>query len=92
MNAPSIRLRALVLPVAMALVFLLLLAQGVHAGDTAMATDAYRVVAGDTLWDIAAERTEGGDDVRSVVRVIQKMNDLEGGLIVPGQVLIVPAA
>ena len=92
MNAPSIRLRALVLPVALALVFLLLLAQGVHAGDTVVATDTYRVAAGDTLWDIAEERAEDGGDVRSMVRAIQRINDLEGGLIVPGQVLIVPAA
>jgi nucleoid-associated protein YgaU len=92
MNAPSIRLRALVLPVALALVFLLLLAQGVHAGATIIPTDSYRVVGGDTLWDIAEARTEDGGDVRSMVRAIQRMNDLEGGLIVPGQVLIVPAA
>ena len=92
MNAPSIRLRALVLPVALALVFLLLLAQGVHAGDTVAATDTHRVARGDTLWDIASERTDDGGDVRSVVRDIQRMNDLDGGLIVPGQVLIVPAA
>ncbi len=92
MTAPSIRLRALVLPVALALVFLLLLAQGVHAGDTKVATDTYRVVAGDTLWDIAEERSEDGGDVRSMVRSIQRMNELDGALILPGQVLIVPAA
>ncbi len=92
MTAPSIRLRALVLPVALALVFLLLLAQGVHAGNTVVATDSYRVIGGDTLWDIAEARTDAGGDVRSTVRVIQRMNDLDGGLIVPGQVLIVPAA
>ena len=92
MNAPSIRLRALVLPLALALVFLLLLAQGVHAGGAAVPTDSYRVVTGDTLWDIAEDRTEDGADVRATVRAIQRMNDLDGGLIVPGQVLIVPAA
>ena len=91
MNAPSIRLRALVLPVALALVFLLLLAQGVHAGDSAVPTDSYRVVSGDTLWDIAEVRTEDGEDVRSTVRLIQRLNDLDGGLIVPGLVLTVPA-
>jgi nucleoid-associated protein YgaU len=92
MTAPSIRLRALVLPVALALVFLLLLSQGVHAGNTVGETGSHRVVGGDTLWDIAEARTEPGDDVRSMVRTIQRMNDLNGGLIVPGQVLIVPAA
>lgn len=92
MNAPSLRLRALVLPLALALVFLLLLAQGVHAGDSAVPTEPYRVVTGDTLWDIADERTEDGYDVRSTVRLIQRLNDLDGGLISPGQILVVPAA
>ncbi len=92
MNAPSIRLRALVLPLALALVFLLLLAQQVHAGGTAVPTEPYRVVSGDTLWDLADERTEAGEDVRSVVRLIQRLNDLNGGYITPGQVIVLPAA
>ncbi len=91
MNA-SIRLRALVLPLALALVFLLLLAQRVDAGDTTLPTESHRVVAGDTLWDLADERTEPGSDVRSVVRLIQRLNDLDGGMITPGQVILVPAA
>lgn len=92
MKAPSIRLRALVLPLALALVFLLLLAQRVHAGDTAVPTVSYRVVSGDTLWDLADERTESGEDVRSTVRSIQRVNDLDGGLITPGQIILLPAA
>jgi nucleoid-associated protein YgaU len=91
MNA-TIRLRALVLPLALALVFLLLLAQQVHAGGTAVPTDSYRVVSGDTLWDLADDRTEPGGDVRSVVRTIQRLNDLDGALIIPGQLILVPAA
>jgi nucleoid-associated protein YgaU len=92
MKAPSIRLRALVLPLALALVFLLLLAQQVQAGSTSMPTESHRVVSGDTLWDLAVERTESGGDVRSVVRTIQRLNDLEGGYITPGQVILIPAA
>lgn len=92
MQAPSIRLRALVLPLALALVFLLLLAQSVHAGDTTIPTEPYRVVSGDTLWDLADERTEEGEDVRSMVRTIQRVNRLDGGLITPGQVILLPAA
>ncbi|MGI9649387.1 MAG: LysM peptidoglycan-binding domain-containing protein [Acidimicrobiia bacterium] len=92
MQAPTIRLRALVLPLALALMFLLLLAQRVHAGDTAAPTEPYRVVSGDTLWDLADERTEQGEDVRSTVRIIQRVNDLDGGLITPGQVILLPAA
>ena len=92
MKAPTIRLRALVLPLALALVFLLLLAQSGHAGDSAIPTESHRVVTGDTLWDLADERTEPGDDVRAMVRLIQRLTDLDGGLITPGQTLILPAA
>ncbi len=92
MQTPSIRLRALVLPLALALVFLLLLAQQVQAGSTAIPTETYRVVSGDTLWDLADDRTEAGEDVRSVVRLIQRLNDLDGGYITPGQVIVLPAA
>ena len=88
----TIRLRALVLPLALALVFLLLLAQRVDAGAGALPTESHRVVTGDTLWDLADERTEPGEDVRSVVRLIQRLNDLDGGMITPGQVILVPAA
>ncbi len=92
MNVRSIRLRALVLPLALALVFLLLLAQQVQAGPTAPPTEPYRVVSGDTLWDLAGDRAEPGEDVRAVVRLIQRINDLDGGLITPGQLILLPAA
>ena len=91
MNKPSISLRLLVLPLALALVFLLLLAQNVEAGNSPVATESHRVVTGDTLWDLASERTQPGGDVRSTVSLIQQINDLNGGLIVPGQVLELPS-
>lgn len=47
------------------------------------------VQSGDTLWSIASSL--GGDgDVRSVVDEIQRLNDLDGGVLVPGQVLELP--
>lgn len=91
MNKPSISLRVLVLPLALALVFLLLLAQNVEAGNSPVATESHRVVTGDTLWDLASERTGPGEDVRSTVSLIQQINELNGGLIVPGQVLELPS-
>lgn len=91
MNTPSISLRVLVLPMALALVFLLLLAQNVEAGNSPIDTETHRVVSGDTLWDLASERAEEGADVRATVSLIQRINGLEGGLIVPGQVLKLPA-
>ena len=92
MNRPSISLRVLVLPLALALVFLLLLAQNVEAGNSPVATESHRVVTGDTLWDLASERTGTGEDVRSTVSLIQQINDLQGGLITPGQVLELPSS
>jgi len=49
-------------------------------------------MSGDTLWDLADERTEAGEDVRAVVRIIQRLNGLDGGYITPGQVIVLPAA
>lgn len=54
-------------------------------------TDVIVVGTGVTLWDIAAARAEGGD-VREVMATIQQLNHLDGGLLVAGQQLRVPAA
>jgi hypothetical protein len=48
------------------------------------------VVVGETLWGVAAENTEPGDDVRRMVSEIKKASDLDGGTIYPGQILLVP--
>lgn len=52
---------------------------------------AYTVVAGDTLWEIAA-RHAGRKDVREVIYQIERANDLKSAAIQPGQVLYIPAA
>lgn len=54
-------------------------------------TDVIVVGTGATLWDIAAARTEDGD-VRAMISTIQELNHLEGGMLVAGQRLLVPAA
>ena len=91
MNTPSIRLRALVLPLAMALVFLLLLAQRVQAGSGLIPTEPYRVTSGDTLWDVATDYTVAGGDVRETVELIQRASGIDTALVRPGQVLQVPS-
>jgi LysM domain len=49
----------------------------------------YRVKPGDTLWSIA-ERTFAGDP-REGVWELRERNDLDSAVIVPGQVLVIPA-
>jgi nucleoid-associated protein YgaU len=45
---------------------------------------------GDTVWSIAGEVAGDGRDVRVVVDAIEELNDLEGSVVVPGQVLELP--
>ena len=49
----------------------------------------YRVEPGDTLWSIA-ERTFPGDP-REGVWELRERNELDSAVIVPGQVLVLPA-
>jgi len=49
------------------------------------------VAAGETLWDIADQYTEGRD-LRKVVAAIKKYNGLNTAVIQPGQVLEIPAS
>jgi Tfp pilus assembly protein FimV len=48
------------------------------------------VQSGDTVWSIAGEIAGDGQDVRVVVDAIEELNDLEGSVVVPGQVLELP--
>ncbi|MCB2224017.1 MAG: LysM peptidoglycan-binding domain-containing protein [Actinobacteria bacterium] len=76
------------------MVLLLANAVGARSPEVAVAAatehGTYLVVGGDTLWDIAAAHTTPGEDVRRVVYEIQRLNDLDGSVIQPGQVLQVP--
>ena len=44
----------------------------------------------DTLWDIAAEYTFDGEDVRKMIYIIKTANDLDCDVIYEGQVLRIP--
>lgn len=48
----------------------------------------HTVVAGETLWSIAAASYAG--DPRKGVWLLQERNDLDGATIVPGQRLVLP--
>jgi nucleoid-associated protein YgaU len=66
------------------------LVNGDGGGSLRLAGESSVVVhAGDTLWSIASSL--GGDgDVRAVIDEIQRLNHLDGAVLVPGQVLQLP--
>ena len=89
------RVVVLLTAIVMALVLLLALSADASADDSPVvvaATVTHVVESGDTLWDIAAEHTPAGDDVRELVHDIKLVNDLDTSMIVVGQVLLVPVS
>ncbi|MGY2067425.1 LysM peptidoglycan-binding domain-containing protein [Blastococcus sp. SYSU DS0619] len=60
-----------------------------RGGLELMGTTSVVVEPGDTLWSIAST-VAGERDVREVVDGIQRLNDVPGSAIVPGQVLRLP--
>ncbi len=83
---PSVRL--LVLLVVLSLVFLFVSRPA--EAEAPIVTTEYVVDAGDTVWDIARASAPQGTDPREAVVVIQELNGLDGGIIHPGQVLLIP--
>jgi len=85
--------RALVIISTTVAAFVLLLATAVHAmtGGSPVPTVDYRVHPGDTLWSIAAENTESGEDLRATIAAIESMNGLDGAVLQIGQTLRIPA-
>jgi LysM repeat protein len=95
-NSITRQQRVVVLLTSVALALVLLFVSSVSAADPTDVdasewTATHLVVGGDTLWGIALEVTPPGEDVRTVVEDIKRYNGLTNSLIVPGQVLFVPA-
>lgn len=59
-----------------------------RGSEGAGAGEPYRVRAGDTLWSIAVRHYRG--DPRQGVWLLQRENELAGGVLTPGQVLRLP--
>jgi nucleoid-associated protein YgaU len=77
--------------IASGLVLLALVAAALGAArpSSGAGPEARRVVrSGDTLWSIAAA-TYGGDPREGIWR-IQRRNGLDGAIVRPGQVLVIP--
>lgn len=77
----------LVLP-GVALLVLLVALGAARPSSGAPPEARYVVVPGDTLWGIAERRYAG--DLREAVWRIEQRNELAGGVLQPGQVLILP--
>ena len=73
------------------LVVVVLFLWALFAGETGASGPerTYRVRPGDTLWSIA-ERTFPGDP-REGVWELRERNELDSSVIVPGQVIVLPA-
>lgn len=83
-----IKTRILVLVITLALIAVPIM---VNAQDTQESQYITVVVhSGDTLWAIASEYTDSNKDIRETIYNIKKANNMDGGMIVPGQELLVP--
>ena len=89
-TAQSARIRALSIISIMVVIMVLLLASASHATGQITETHDYRVKPGDTLWQIAHDHGPDGADRRAIVASIDKINDLDGGILQAGQVLMIP--
>lgn len=56
------------------------------------ATEIVRVHSGDTIWSIAEDHPIDNVTTNDVVDYIIEVNDLEGGLIRPGQTICIPVS
>ncbi|OBZ17418.1 LysM peptidoglycan-binding domain-containing protein [Bacillus sp. FJAT-26390] len=66
-------------------------ASGNHPAEAAVNEQVVTVHSGDTLWGIAQQFTDGKQDIRYIIYLIQDRNDLQSSEIMPGQRLIIPS-
>lgn len=93
----STPIRVVVLLTSISLALVLLLAgavaqaeAGTEAPVVTITEVRHPVVAGDTLWDIAVQYTEPGDDVRDTIYDIKRATGLSDSVIRVGDVLVIP--
>ena len=84
----QLSVRLCLLLAAICIVFLMI--GGSADAEGRPAVTEYVVASGDTLWEIAAGRTEPGGDIRRLVSDIVELSGVENGMIIPGQILLLP--
>lgn len=67
-------------------------ARSAAAGSPAPAIEVQQhvVLSGETMWEIAAQIADPGEDVRDVVHDLVVLNDLPSADLLAGQVIVVP--
>jgi LysM repeat protein len=86
----SARFRALSIISITVIVVLLFLSSAVQATGQVSGTTEYRVKPGDTLWQIAQTFGPENADTRRIVAVIEKLNQIDGGVLQAGLVIEIP--
>lgn len=86
----SARFRALSIISMTVIVILIFLSSAVQATGEITDTADYRVMPGDTLWRIAQTYGPENADTRRVVAAIEKLNEIDGGNLQAGQVIMIP--
>ncbi|HET9051720.1 MAG TPA: LysM peptidoglycan-binding domain-containing protein [Candidatus Dormibacteraeota bacterium] len=87
---PWHRERRLALALVVAVALVILLGGLVRAGTSGVGSGHVTVAAGDTLWSIASDHATDGD-IGAEVDAIMRSNGLSSPVIVPGEVLVIPA-
>ncbi len=77
------------LAIAVMLVLGALLTSGTHGSAPSLLSE--KVKPGDSLWAIAARHPVDGLSTSQGVELLTSLNHLEGGSVLPGQTLLVPA-
>jgi nucleoid-associated protein YgaU len=83
-------LRAAVLLTMIVAAFFLVFSSGVEADSAPHSTVLHVVKPGDTLWNLAAQSTPAGDDVRATVDLIRNINDLPSSTVLVGEEIELP--
>jgi len=77
--------------IAVALLILALLALRPSMATVKWEEETYRVRSGDSLWSISGEYCPDSVDRQEWIHKVRKLNDIDGSVIYPGQVITVLA-
>ena len=68
----------------------LLIGGPVDAEANPVVTSEYVVASGDTLWSVASDLVDPGEDVRRLIADIRDVTGMTNSNLYPGQILLIP--